>query len=227
MRSKARVAKKNPPYLYEYYNVFGYYSTKSSGTRHTIGRILNTLIVGLNTRDRLPCYVVLMLDKDLIDDINVFGDEAEDEIVECIGWLFRQIEMYLHHRRQEIIAKKLGAVYGSDPKIIVVNMLRHPLRFPRESCTSAIMGLCVMFNSIMNDAAEHFGFNCLYVEGCNTETLYDCTGNLNDYGKVTFWCEVNDLIEKFDSDKVKLKPKKYEKEIARHMKRKANREPKH
>ena len=89
------------------------------------------------------------------------------------------------------------------------------------------MGLRIMFNSIMNDAAEHFSFNCLYVEGCNTETLYDWMGNLNDYGKVTFWREVNDLIEKFDSDKVKLEPKKYEKEIARHMKRKANRESKH
>ena len=98
LRSKARVAKKNPPYLYEYYNVFGYYSTKSSGTRHTIGRILNALIVGLNTHDRLPRYVVLMLDKDLIDDINVFSDEAEDEIVECISWLFRQMEMYLCRR---------------------------------------------------------------------------------------------------------------------------------
>ena len=72
MHQTARIKKKSPPYLYEYYNMFGYYSAGSSGRKHVIGRMINALLVGLNTHNWLPRYVIVVFDKDLIDDVNIF-----------------------------------------------------------------------------------------------------------------------------------------------------------
>ena len=71
----------------------------SSGTKHTVGRILNSLITGLNTRDRLPHMVVILIDKDLIEDVNIFDHRAEDIIAENLGWLFKQFDILIKKRK--------------------------------------------------------------------------------------------------------------------------------
>ena len=74
LRRRARAANAKPPYLYDYYNVFGFYTLRSSGNTRSIGRMLNSLIVGLNTRERLPRLIVLVIDKDIIEDVSLYND---------------------------------------------------------------------------------------------------------------------------------------------------------
>ena len=133
MQQQAKLTKSSVPYLYEYYNVFGYYSMRSSGMRYCIGRILNSLIVGLNTRERLPRLVVLIIDKDIIEDVGIDSNRPSDELPASIGWLFKQIEIVIKRKRMEIVEKKPGAVYSNDQKIMIVDMLCRPFRFP-EGC---------------------------------------------------------------------------------------------
>ena len=64
------------PYLYEFYNVFGFTQLASSGVRSVLARVINSLIEGLNERPQLPRYVVVMLDKDVIDEIDVWEPES-------------------------------------------------------------------------------------------------------------------------------------------------------
>ena len=130
LRQQAKILKKLPPYLYQYYNVFRYHSARSSEMRHVIGRMINSFIVGLNTRERLLCYVVLVMDKDIIEDINLFGKEADDQIAMNIDWLLRQMGLLIRRRQMEICDKKPGAVYANDPKIVMLEMVCRPLRFP-------------------------------------------------------------------------------------------------
>ena len=169
IRQQAKLTRTTIPYLYNYYNVFGYYAMRSSGNKHIIGRIVNSLIVGLNTRERLPRLIVLMLDKDLVNDLNVFDHTADNQIADCLNWLFHQIEMLVHRRKMELMEKKPDAVYSSDPKIIVVDMLKRPLKFLERSTMAGILSLRAKFNLILSDAAEHFGFNRMYIETCNFE----------------------------------------------------------
>ena len=97
LRQKARMTKTQPPYLYDYYNVLGYYSPRSSGNRRAIGRIPNSLIVGLNTREHLPHLVVIVIDKDIIEDIGIYNNPylAEEVIADNLAWLFKQVEMLI------------------------------------------------------------------------------------------------------------------------------------
>ena len=124
---QAKIQKTQQPYIYEYYNIFGYYTMPSSGSHHTIGRVVNSLITALNTRDRLPRLVVIMLDKDLIEDVGIYDHCAEDVIAQNLDWLIRQIEVAIKRRQMELTDIKPGAVYGSDPKIVLVEMIRRPL----------------------------------------------------------------------------------------------------
>ena len=95
--------------------------------------VYNSLIVSLNTREQLPRLIILMLDKDLIQDVGYYGNETDDILAKNIEWLFRQIEIMVKRRHAELLDKKPDAMYGSDPKIVVVDMLKHPLQFSGKS----------------------------------------------------------------------------------------------
>ena len=149
-----------------------------------------------------------MLDKDIIEDVGFHGHyETEDAIAKNIEWLFRQISIVIKRKRTELSDKKPGAVYSSDPKVVVVDMLKRPLQFPNDSNMQLIAQLRSCYNLIVNDAAQHFGFNRMYIESCSSEYLFDKIGNLTNEGKAEYWNEVNKLVEKLDCRKIKLLPK--------------------
>ena len=58
-----------------------------------MGRILNSLIDDVNNQERLPKYLVVALDKDLINDIDNFDEETVWTIREITSWMVRQINM--------------------------------------------------------------------------------------------------------------------------------------
>ena len=121
MKQEAAIRKREVPYLHAYYNVFAYTTSTSSGNCRTIGRIFNSLVHRLNTRDRLPRFLVVVTDKDIIEDVNVFEYGAGVEIMKNIEWLFKQIEIVIRHKHTELINARPGAVYMSDPKIIAIH----------------------------------------------------------------------------------------------------------
>ena len=199
--------------MYDYYNIFGYYTMMSSGTKHAVGRILNSMITSLNMRDRLPHMMIIMMDKDLIKDIGIFDHRADDIIAENIDWLFKQFEILLKHRCLELSEIKPGAVYGYGPKIVLVEMMRRPnMVFPPVSKMQAVLEMRRRFNAILNDAAAHFGYHCIYLESCSSEYQFDRMGKLNEQGMLDMWCEIDKLLEKFDCKKIDLKPTSYDKE---------------
>ena len=114
LKRQAIVNKKvGTPYLFDYYNVFGYYS--GDLIRRKMAKIVNSAIEGLNDRQRLPRFIIVIIDKDIIEDVNMFGPNGETALREATIWVTRQIEMAVKRRRLEIIEKCPGAISGSDP----------------------------------------------------------------------------------------------------------------
>ena len=207
LKRRAKVQKINPPYLYEYYNIFGYYSLMSSANKRCIAHLFNAIVTGLNTRQRLPHLIVIMIDKDIIEDVGIFDHLAEDIIAKNIGWLFKQIEIMIRCRRMELSDKKPGVVYSNDPRVVLVDMIPRPHVFPQNSIMQGVMSMQQKFNSVLSDAADHFGFHRLYIECCSSEYQFDRMGNLNVQGQEDMWKEINALLEKFDFKKIQLKLK--------------------
>ena len=95
MRAKAVAASRDQPYLYQYYNIFGYYlSPLNTTVRVGIARILNAFIEGLNDRDILPKYVIIIPDKDIIaaSAPSVFNIGAGTVFDLTLEWLFSQLK---------------------------------------------------------------------------------------------------------------------------------------
>ena len=67
LRAKAVLDKKVKPYIYEYYNVIPRFPAKNSNIRSTTARIFNEVVSGLNERSRLPRYIIMVLDKEILE----------------------------------------------------------------------------------------------------------------------------------------------------------------
>ena len=70
-----KIAKQdnNPwPYLFQSYNVTPCHPPKLSNTRSVMAGIFNTLVNHMNTVWHLPKYLLIIIDKDLLEDAALF-----------------------------------------------------------------------------------------------------------------------------------------------------------
>ena len=180
----SKVNKTPAPYLYEYYNVFGYYTpSTTTHARRVIAWVLNSFIHGLNMRERLPRFLVIILDKDLILDVNIYDYGATRAIKENLKWLCKQIDIFVKCKRLEITNIKPGTVCSTDPKIVLVCMLKRPLVFPRNCSMEQALSVRNRFNQALNKVADDFGLNVLSVESCDSPRFFNNLGGLNQMGK--------------------------------------------
>ena len=171
-----------------------------------IGRVLNSFIEALNEGRRLPRFLIVMLDKEIIEDINVFDYGASSEIIDNVNWLVRQIDIAIQRRKTATLAVKPGALYSTDPKVIFTTMIKRPLHFPTKSRMEKVVSLRTKFNNAINDAAYDRQHSILSVDVCDSEAHFDLLGNLNHMGQFMFWKQVNFLLQEFDRKNVNLAP---------------------
>ena len=127
-----------PPYIDELYNI-QCFENKKVGT-YTIGQLVNSLIEAINSQRRLLKYLLVIIDKDVINDIDDLTQPAADTITrELVQWMVRQINTAVCRRRLDLLEKKPGAVMGQATKIINICMIK---RIGSFNETSRIHSLC-------------------------------------------------------------------------------------
>ena len=91
LRNQATFNRNRPPYIYEFYNIFGYCQSSASQVRG-LPRFFNPMIEALNARVRLPRYIIFILDLNFIEhvDDSIEGDPAM--YPKLISWLVNQVE---------------------------------------------------------------------------------------------------------------------------------------
>ena len=78
---------------------------RSGGVKVATGRVINSLIEMVNTKKHLPKYLVVTLDKDIVNDLDVFQENAPRSVQDLTSWVVRQIDMVIRHRRLDILEK--------------------------------------------------------------------------------------------------------------------------
>ena len=202
--NKAVKDRKDIPYIFKYFNVSAHYSNK--GLRNGINRMLDPLVDAMNEYKRLPKYIVMVPDKDLLTQIN-WSSGSSIIIGASLYHVIRQQDIYIERCRSEIAKRKPGALLEECyPKIVWICMLRRPLNL---SATGAFQ-LRGKFNSILEDrlldgnAANHY---IMSIEVMAQD--FDLSGNLTSAGKASFWLEAIRAMEKFGNDDITLRPRKY------------------
>ena len=81
------------PYLADYYNVKGYFYRHSHLMTSATARILNSTTEALNDNQRLPRFLIVAIDKDMINDLQDFEYGSTKNLESLIHWITRQIDI--------------------------------------------------------------------------------------------------------------------------------------
>ena len=194
------------PYIIEYYNVLRFYKPTEGGNADSaMARVVNSLINALNRRDRLPRYLVMAYDMDLFNDVDLYCDETIELIYSAVEWVVRKISMEVRRKTAELLVKKPGAVFTGDPIIIHVRMIRR-IDYYGKCTEQDIFALRLKFNDALNEQAAQHEHRIMTINSCNKPEHFDDKGRLSEKGRNAFWFEINDLLERFDKNEVKLLP---------------------
>ena len=193
------------PYVYEYYNV--QHASRTDPNDRVVTRTFNSIVDLTNERKRMPRFLVVVLDKNVIEDINVFSSHAVQKIRDEVHWLVRQISIFMRRKRAEINSKHPGAVYANNPVVIFVRMInRKEINVKPKSAREKIFSLRSKFNEVLNESAAENDHRILTINTCKTRSHFDHKGNLSEKGKTAFWEEIDDLLYRFDDNGIKLLP---------------------
>ena len=192
MRNEAAASNHfERPYLDEYYSVRAYFQVAPPDDDTVPSRIVNSLIDVLNECQRLPRYLLVVNDRDLTASLNVFDREVIKTIREAVDWITRQLLMQIRRKKLELLNIKSGAVYGHDPTIIFIRMIRrvafdHNHQHSKHGTLSEIYALRPKFNDALNDASARINQRIMTINSCNTPSHFDKKGNLSDKGNPAF-----------------------------------------
>ena len=175
----------------------------------------------LNKCKRLPRFVIILPDVDIIDDVKeIHVDNVRDaeDCVEAVAiWLVKQAKIAISCKRLELMERKPGAVYSTDPKIIFVRALRrHFLKSPSHRL-EYVCHYMHMFNTALNNAVAEANLNIMTVISCaSLDHFANRSIQLTDKGKESFWREIDDLLKRFDDKQVKLLPNQIKSSSSKH-----------
>ena len=171
-------------------------------------RILNALTDAINDKKvRLPKYLVVIMDKDVLGDIpDIFDDDVMTTTQEITSYMVRKIAVTLRRKRSDLLEKKPGAVEHLNTKIIFVRMLRRIGSYGSDSELSELLSLRARFNDTLNDTAAKMDQYMLTINSCNAYEHFNKHANLSLKGKAEFWLELDGPLERFNINKIRLLP---------------------
>ena len=192
---KAFKMDKPPLYMEEFFNVKPLFKSHFT-TKLVSSRILNELIKAINVKDsRLPKYLLVILDGDLIKDIPDTCHPNSGSILRMVTtWLVKQISNVIRRKRIDLYEKKPGAVAGYHTKIIYVKMIRRVGKIHDSSALGAACTLRPKFNDSLNDAVVKMNEYILTINMVSHFEDFDHLGHLTKRGKAGFWAGVDDLL---------------------------------
>ena len=199
-----------PPFTMEYFNVLEYFKNElpTAGPEKATACILNNLEGAMMSRKHLPKYLLVVIDKDIIqNDVDVRDDDDDtiEVLQELTRYLVRQIDVTLRRCRMNLLEKNPRAVTNLTTKVIYVRMLRRIGNY-KTARLRETFELRSKFNDALNDAGAKVDHYILTINSCNAYEHFDKKGELSPKGKSEFWSKIDDLIDRFYADKVKLLP---------------------
>ena len=123
LKRKSIASKLPLPYIFQHFNVCEYQAgTGFSGIAHMI----HPLVQALNNHFRLPKYIIMMPDKDILTAFHANNINAALVMGSTIHYLIRQIDTFLERCRHDLESKRLGAIPPFETKVVWIRMLKRP-----------------------------------------------------------------------------------------------------
>ena len=121
LQRRSKVKSQDPLFIFQMFNIkYEYVSLHSLG----LVWILNALIKLLNDNDRLPKYLLVIPDKDLLVKLKTSNFASVLVMGSSIHFLIKQLDLMVDRRKNDLIHKKPGAWAEEHPTVIWIHMLK-------------------------------------------------------------------------------------------------------
>ena len=191
-----RQIRERELYIHQMYNVKTYYTVSPFSRENPMARMVNALVNALNepTNTYLPRMVIFILDAEFLKMMNYTDYGISMMIGRCFEWFMRRVYWIIDDCREDLKAKRAGAVAHFEPKLIWVKML--------EECDkrSALPILKEKFNAILSQVLqqERQGFILDPVLYPLPRGMFDIPRSLSHDGRITYWHSFSEQVRKFD-----------------------------
>ena len=211
LKNEAIVAKESIPFLYQFFNIQAFYAgTETKG--NIMSRLLNSFIEALNENTKLPRYVIMIPDWDIVRSTN-FDYGATTMFEEMIGYLCKQINKCITRCRDDIMSKKPGALSSTfEPRVIWICMINRPIEDSKDM--KELMIHRGKFNRTLDNNITKERY--MYIMNINafeedSGNLLNANFHLTKEGKQEFWSEVSQQLKRFEYNEINLKPVNHKK----------------
>ena len=202
MDNTAIAEKTTRPFAFEYFNVKCYTANPASKVKEVPARLVNCIIKAMNDRARLPRYIVIIADADIVKFINYFNFGFRRIAEEHLQWMAATIKKEVNSRKDALSEIRKGAVSYREPKLVWVEMI------DRIHIKDKYLAMRNKFNGGMHKVLSEYRDN--YIMNINREmfdaSLFTLDGQLSKQGKNKFWSEVDKQLKMFEEGKISLKP---------------------
>ena len=123
MHNAAVLNKKQPPYLFQRFNVSAFFNIVSSSVKG-LACFINPLVEALNEKQKLPKFIIIIPDKDIISSTKVWEFGSSYVLGAAIHYIVRQIDILLERRKLDLFDKKPGVLLDEYPKVVSIRMLK-------------------------------------------------------------------------------------------------------
>ena len=203
---------KDPLFMYQQFNVRCFTANPASRVKSTSAKIINCLIKPLNDKTKeenenimdkfLPRIIIVIPEWDLLKNLD-HGDCGADKVFgETINWMIQNLIETVEDQKKQMMKIKPGSVTRGEPKFIWVKVIR------RLGSYDKVMSVRNIFNSILEKTLSKKKHHYIIdPEPAISNARYFLKSNdLSADGRVSYWREINDSIELFEIDKLKLQP---------------------
>ena len=157
------------------------------------------MIEALNERPKLPKYLIMILDADLIKITKCYKTSPSYVLGSAIHQILKKLEKAIERRKCELLEKKPGALQDNFPKVVWIRMLRRPSKI---ADSHRILSLRGKFNQALEDnlaiASDKHHLMSIEID----EEDFDHWGKITQPGMITFWKELDRGLMKFDRNEI-------------------------
>ena len=165
----------------------------------------------MNQKDQphLPKYIIIMLDKDILEGMITCLEEFLKQILKkSLKWLITQINRMLKAQHEDLKAKKVGSVATDHMQVIWMKMFPRPIS--ANGNLVKILKLRRKFNETLEELlTDEENMHILSITNLTESNYFSYSGDLTAKGMKVFWMEVNHQMKRFNYHEIDLTPVKY------------------
>ena len=167
-------------------------------------RFVNCLIKAVNDATKLPHFVVVVPDLDLLEYLNHYSYGVEEVGDMLVTWVITKMKEAVNDKKDQLFKIKPGAIRNTELKFVWVKMLK------RMRSSDKIFTVCSKYNDMLEKQLANHKQH--YVIDPNPKlhryVFYSKINILNEDGKSAFWRELDGCIKMFENEGLWLKPRK-------------------